>query len=177
MSRDAGEVCTDVFIDAHDMFEYHGLSAPLSEKEGGTAIIVECKYSGKDTAGSVGRYCELLGDMAREPGASARNAIPVLITKDDWVWVRLEDFVLFFNYFAHRVQPDFTKLRIDTENRKMSKFFYNALAQAKAAVIPRRDNEKPYHQKLLVICVGTNAHKPKVVGFAPDCLVDLKGEA
>jgi hypothetical protein len=174
VDRDQGQVLTDVFVDGSNLVRGY----PIAEDY---AIFIECKYTGKGSSSNAWMLSEI-AEIARQMKKDKKEirSLPGLRTRDGWTWIRLEDFETYLPFLTGKVKelpgptPSESYLfKIVEKNKKMSKFFYNAIEQAKLAELPKRPGKPPYTHRMHLVCVGSNLRVAKCVGIPPESIVKL----
>lgn len=168
VDRDQGQVLTDVFVDGEALVVDDVKIAP------DYAMFIECKYTAAGSSSNAWMLSEI-AEIARNMKKKKDVRLPALKTRDGWVWVRLEDFfeyLCFCTGVAEGISID-CLFNVVPKNKKMSKFFLNAIGQAKLAELPKRPGKPPYSHRMHVVCVGSNLRISKCVGIPPESIVKL----
>lgn len=157
IDRVKGEVQTDVFADVQKW-----IGTPVFDEP--TGLVIECKYSTKSSSNSNDWPCRRLSELKKE---QAFGYVTLMVTKDGWVWCQLDDFLtVFVDLFVNGESLSYLlgKYEVRNINKSMSSFFEDALGQALVSVAHIEAGE--YYKKAYpMVCVGSNARLPRVIGF------------
>lgn len=164
LDRDRGEVATDVFVDVDKWLS----SAPVPN----AALIVECKFSDKDSSSNKSWPCFMLDEISKESHLERLKIRPLIVLRDGWIWIRLEDFPELF-WLLHKPKqlldnPFWRNYEVRHVNKEICEFFDAAMGQACAAKLPLNSLGKPYDSRYHVVSVGTNARVTKAIGISPE---------
>lgn len=166
----AGEVETDVF--AHFGEWYRSQIEEIGCAPPKWGIVVECKFNSKTATAGNDWMLYGLKEIASEPVFKKKDFLyPMIITRDGWRWIQLKDMLHYTEDFIFDSETDTTVNHIPDRwyikhvARDMSNFFTSAMDQARAAKV-----SKEYGMVIRTVCVGSNAHLPKAIGFAPDSI-------
>jgi hypothetical protein len=165
IDRVQGEVQTDVFVDGA---EWDGTKECSIKRD--FAFIIECKYT-SNGASSNSWMMQELACLSKEPAVKSQGLLPILVTRDNWHWVQIDNFQKYLRYPLFTDLSIVNTLEVRHKNKEMSMFFVDAIEQAKMAMIPGRDI--PFTYRFHAVCVGSNARLPKCIGVPPKALVKL----
>lgn len=171
MDRKIGEVNTDVFVDAS--------SRPPFYDKIKACYAVECKYSSRSSKLANDWPSRELAKVLKQIPFCKDRVVPMILTKDRWIWTSLEDIdyllcMLMNSYYKdlHGTYP-FSPFDIEVRhiNKNMSSFFEKAFQQA---LDSNKELKKEFDLSLHFVCVGSNARLPKAIGFPLDKFAQFK---